>query len=119
VKVIDGAAFARTGLMSVTIPNCVTKIKIAAFSGCAKLEAVTISRSVTSIGMWAFTECDNLTSFTSLNPVPPNIERGEAFYGKGGTTDIITLYVPSSSVSAYRQANGWSGFRHIQPMKTN
>ncbi len=54
---------------SVTIPNSVTTIEVAAFSHCDKLAAITIPNSVTSIGEYAFYSCTNLTSVKIGNSV--------------------------------------------------
>ena len=54
---------------SVTIPNSVTTIEVAAFSDCDKLAAITIPNSVTSIGEYAFYSCTNLTSVKIGNSV--------------------------------------------------
>ena len=43
------------------IPDSVTFIDTAAFSGCKNLTSVTIPKSVTNIGLLAFYECENLT----------------------------------------------------------
>ena len=47
-----------------TIPNSVTSIGDAAFSGCTSLTSVTIPDSVTSIGDVAFYHCHSLTNIT-------------------------------------------------------
>jgi len=47
-------------LVSITIPNSVTKIGERAFSGCSGLTSVTIGNGVTSIGDYAFGGCSGL-----------------------------------------------------------
>ena len=49
---------------SYTIPNSVTNIGDAAFSGCSILTSVVIPDSVTSIGEAAFSRCSSLTNVT-------------------------------------------------------
>src|SRR5262249_1321493 len=51
------------------VPNSVTSIWSAAFSGCSSLTSVTIPNSVTSIGLQAFSGCSSLTSVTIPNSV--------------------------------------------------
>ena len=62
---IGPAAFSGCrGLTSVTIPNGVTSIGDSAFSGCSGLTSVTIPNGVTSIGDYAFSWCRGLTNVT-------------------------------------------------------
>ena len=62
-----------TNLISVNIPNSVTKIGERAFSGCKSLTSITIPNSVTYIGTEAFSYCDGLTSVTIGNSITSNI----------------------------------------------
>ena len=64
VTSIEGGAFSRSSLTSVTIPNSVTSIGDSVFSGCTGLTSVTIPNSVTIIGDYAFSGCTGLTSVT-------------------------------------------------------
>ena len=57
------------GCKNTIIPNSVTSIGEAAFSGCSSLTSVTIPNSVTSIGDRAFEYCYRLTSVTIPNSV--------------------------------------------------
>ena len=63
VTKIGFAAFSGcTGLTNITIPNSVTKIGIAAFSGCTGLKSITIPNSVTTIESIVFSDCTGLKS---------------------------------------------------------
>jgi hypothetical protein len=126
VKTIGEYAFSNAGLTSIIIPNSVTTIGLGAFGTCAGLTSVIIPKSVTIIGDWAFANCRSLTSVTSLNPVPPRIrqdfnEVSHVFiiYDEDGrfAPKTDTLYVPKTSITAYKQASGWKNFKEILPVK--
>ena len=130
----DYTFFGCTSLTSITIPNSVTSIGYEAFHNCSSLTSVTIGNSVTSIGDFAFTNCSSLTSVTIPNSV--TTIGLSAFYNCSGLTSItseavtppacqeafyevdksIPLYVPYSSVEAYKAADGWKEFLNIQPI---
>ena len=64
--IIDGelVGFSAAGLTEYTIPDGVTAIQGAVFSGCNKLESIIIPNSVTKIGEDAFAGCTSLTNIT-------------------------------------------------------
>lgn len=103
-----------SGLISVTIGNGVTSIGYEAFYGCSGLTTITIPKSVTSIGIWAFYGCSGLTSVTCLADEVPCT--GIDIF-KGVCQDIATLYVPASSIDAYKNADQWKDFAKILPIE--
>jgi hypothetical protein len=85
---ISGSAFAGcTGLISVTIPNSVTKIGNEAFRGCSGLTAITIPDGVTNISWYAFYDCTRLASVTI--PYGVTSIESHAFYNCSSLTSII------------------------------
>ncbi|MCQ2254846.1 MAG: leucine-rich repeat protein [Bacteroidaceae bacterium] len=128
-----------TSLNSVNIPNSVLSISPEAFYHCAALTSITIPNSVTSIGQYAFRYCYNLASVSIPNSVT---SIGEAAFGNCEkltsvycyATEIpstryedfeqfencplyrATLYVPASSLDAYKTKYPWSRFMYIQPL---
>lgn len=103
-----------------TIEGPVTSIPWRAFEGCHKLQTVDLPAMVNSIGGYSFSDCNSLRTFIVRNPEPPHFEFEdvpEDFETMGAffDTDLsrCTLYVPKSSVDAYRQAPGWTMFNTI------
>ena len=107
------------------IPEGVTNIGFAAFAECKKLTQIKIPDSVTSIGLWAFYDCSSLNSITIPKSVT-SFDEG-AFEGCSGLTtmtveattppkygslpgSVQTIYVPASSVDAYKSADGWNNY---------
>ena len=91
-------------LASINIPNSVTTIGINAFYACVNLTSCTIGSGVTSIGEAAFRDCSSMTSITIKAVQPPTLG-ANAF---ANTT--CTIYVPASSVDAYKAADNWSNY---------
>lgn len=86
-------------LRSITIPNSVTSVGIAAFASCSAFTSVTIPNSVTSIGASAFSGCTSLTSVTIPNSVT-NV--GDAAFSK--CTSLTTITLPDGVLSV----NDWT-----------
>ena len=101
-------------ITELVISEGMESIKNYAFQGLQNLISVTIPESVTSIGDFVFNGCRRLTSIVCQAFTPPSCD--DAFLGVNKTTP---LYVPESSIEAYRLADGWSDFTNIQPIAAN
>lgn len=93
-------------LTGVTMPNSVTKINFGAFWGCYSLISVTIPNGVTKIGSHAFCSCNSLTR-VYCEPVTPPTGGDFMFIDNASNREI---YVPKTSVDAYKAADGWSDY---------
>ena len=115
VTSIGEDAFYKSGITSMTIPNSVTSISENAFLDCHQLEFVTIGNSVTTIGEYAFRYCYRLTELISLAVNPPTcgIGRYSSAFGDGVNKAACRLLVPKESISKYKAAKDWKGFRYI------
>ena len=101
------------GLTSVTLPKGVSSIGDYTFYDCINLTSVTIPDSVTSIGDKAFYNCNNLKSVTCLAEEVPITDLW-AF--EDVPLSSATLYVPESSVDAYKEEYPWCEFGTILPI---
>ena len=80
---------------------------------CSSLTSVVIPQSVTSISDLAFNGCNKITSIV-VKAVTPPVATDKVFYNKFNYNKCI-LYVPDGSENAYRQAELWKNFTHIEP----
>ena len=78
-------------MTNITIPNSVTRLGNACFSGCTSLGSITIPNSVTSLGWLCFKDCTSLTSIT----IPNSVTRlgRECFKG---CTSLKNITIPDS-----------------------
>jgi len=86
-----------------------------AFNICDALTAITIPAGVTVIGERAFRRCTALKSVTCMATTPPAL--GANVFGSVNVFSI-PLYVPESSVSAYKAAAQWKDFDIQDPTPT-
>lgn len=134
ITTIESGTFADCmSLFSITIPNSVERINGSAFEGCRSLATIMIPNSVTTIGGYAFYNCGNLTNVTLgsgiqniyscafancsnlenvySNAVNPPSAESSAF--DNSYIDYANLYVPTESLSSYRNTAPWSSFGSI------
>lgn len=129
VTSIGNSAFRFCALItSVTVPDSVTNIDEFVFQGCTALESVTIGDGVTSIGQYSFygctslksvtigkgirriddnvfVQCAKVTSLTVQASTPPTIK---SYTLSGLSNGELKIYVPASSLDAYKAATNWS-----------
>lgn len=114
VTFIDGSAFYDCdGLTSIVIPDSLTTIESYAFYSCDKLSNLYLGKSLTLIGTDAF-RGSPLTYITCLAETPPTLYTS-SFNSYANTT----LYVPVTSIEAYRTASVWKNFKIITDFKPN
>lgn len=121
-----------TSLASAVIGNGMTDMKVGTFMLCTSLTTVDLPESLTSIRGEAFRSCKSLTSIT----IPEGVTfiEEDVFDGCTSLATVVcragkvpdaamafgdaplykaTLYVPSSSIEAYKAADQWKNFGKI------
>ena len=101
VETIDHAAFERSAVTSVTIPDSVTAILDRAFANCFQLTNISIPNSVTSIGFSAFEHCTSLKSITL-----PSSLRNISMFLFHNCSQLTTIQIPDSVPSIQDYAFG-------------
>jgi hypothetical protein len=89
------------------LPEELQIIKKASYYGCESLKSVTIPATVEYIYQDAFTNCHNLKYIKSLSETPPFL------YDNSFSDFNVPVIVPSESVDAYKEAQGWKNFYNI------
>ena len=110
VEEIRSHAFMRcSSLSNVTLPDSLISIEDMAFSYCNSLASITLPVNVSSIGNSPFACCTSLATVYSKNTTPPSTER---YYNPmfENCHSQLKIYVPASSVNAYKSASGWSEY---------
>ena len=137
LKTIGEGAFFDSALTSIEIPASVETIEESAFAACSSLSTITFEKGsklkmigksafsrctnlkifdasycrwLNSIGSGVFLQCNNLQLFKIGTATPP-----EAF-GAFGIDRFPILKVPSESVEAYKNADGWMDFPNISAL---
>lgn len=102
-------------LHTIALPNSLKQLGDSAFKECTNLESVVIPSSVTEIRDEAFNYCTSLTAITCLATTPPTMvgtkriidEQVVTTYSQFEYTNNCPIYVPATSVNAYKSATGW------------
>ena len=79
---------------------------------CRGLLSVEIPSSLTEIGDRAFIDCSLITSLTIHAEVPPIMR----YHAATSIDKSIPVYIPSGTLSAYQNAEGWNEFTNFIEM---
>lgn len=117
LPILDNIRYADTYLIGVTDDGASSTYKIKegtrfiknnAFYDCSALSSIIIPESVISIGA-AFQYCPSLSK-VYCNATTPPVGANQMFYY---TAKDLTIYVPSASVAAYKEAQYWSSLNIV------
>ncbi len=103
---IGAYVFYGSSLQNIVIPESVVTIGNRAFAECSNLKDVMIPKSITEIGDAVFCGCYSLASIYIKSNEPPTLG-SNSFYAPGAN---FTIYVPTTSVDAYKAAENWSEY---------
>ena len=94
VTAVGERVFVSNSCRSVTIPDTVTSIGVAAFSECGSLETVTLPQGLTRIEAQVFYKCSSLQNIT----IPESVtEIGVAAFS--GCSGLLTMVIPNGVTS--------------------
>ena len=118
---ISNRAFYSSGLKSLVVPDSVTEIGWRALCLCDKLQSITFGSGLQTIGSEILLGANVLQSITVTATTPPTFS-GSSTNPLGlpnGILNTVNIYVPSSVVSTYQAASGWSSYAsRIQAIPT-
>ena len=106
-----GCFYECKNLSTIVIPDKITTINSSTFYGCTNLRTVTIGKSVKNIYGKAFAECKGLESIICMAEKAPSTD-DDAF--ENSYIEYVSLYVPDTSVDAYKSASPWKKFGAIK-----
>ncbi len=98
-----------TGFTGLVIGNGLQTIMDSTFNGCTSMTSATIGSGLTGLKTYAFNNCSGLSSVTLKATAPPAF----GSYCWSGISSPAQLFVPASSVDAYK-ATDWSSHFEIQ-----
>ncbi len=116
------------GLKTLAIPEGVKSIGSSAFRYCYFLQTLELPSSLEAISPYAFGSCTRLTNVISHIQEPFSIQKNVFDISTMNTgvetiyPNSITLYVPESSIDAYKSTEGWategwSSFKNVLPLE--
>lgn len=99
-------------MTTLTIPNGVTNIGKEAFAACSSLIIISLPSTITSIGDRAFDGCWSVKEIYCFATQVPEIGRETFHLSYGALTHLVYLYVPSSALDDYKNADHdkWGSF---------
>lgn len=109
VKIINGYAFYQSGVYEIEIPEGVERVGSKCFYGC-DFNSIALPSSLLCIEDHVFSRCRDLKNITCKAVIPPDCNiNTDKMWEEFSQLDCV-LYVPQSSMEAYKNSRAWSGF---------
>lgn len=107
VALIELSAFAESkNLVYVEVEEGVSSLPWHCFYGCTALSIVSLPSSITAISDSVFDDCPMLENLYLKAVLPPTL-----YDGIFDANTSVTIWVPRTSVDAYKSAKGWSKYK--------
>lgn len=109
---IGNNAFSRTNIERIINLGKITRLlnssnaTTAAFGQCDNLKLVILPETLETIGGYIFYKCTSLETVVCHAITPPTLYSTSL----SSTNSTFVIYVPDASVTAYREASGWSAY---------
>lgn len=116
-KAIGKKSFAGCSSMTaIFLPSSLRSLGDSAFADCKSLEHIVVNdnKSLELNASMVFAGCDKVNSIICLSIVPPKLINANLF--ETSQYDSVRLLVPPSALEAYRHAQGWGQFKHIETL---
>ena len=113
VSKVAWGGFCDTDITSAILPKTITVISEEAFSDCIKLQRLTLPTHLTSIGRRAFIGCDAMQTIECHVFFPASVDINNKAFSSTQYSNTI-LYIPTGSLSAYKNHEVWQKFSNIQ-----
>lgn len=97
-------------LKSLYLPDGLTAIDYSAFWGCSGLTSIHMPSSLTNIAQNAFWGCSTVSSMNVKSQTPPSLGNNALY----GIPRSAILYVPETSMQAYKSTPQWKEFYNIR-----
>ena len=111
-RTIRSNTFINNKFHTVLVVSGITEIGLAAFRG-SEMEELILPSSVTDLKSYCFAGCTKLKRVSCAATTPPSVaSQRPSFYDV--ELSKVKLYVPSSSVSAYKAHSYWKNFGSIE-----
>lgn len=115
-SISDGAFADCYSLKNVIVGNGVKEIPKGFCYWCDNLTCVTLGSAVDTLETECFLDCEQLDTIICKAVVPPVMNGEENSFFHSAVFQNATLYVPRSSILAYKSSPVWEKFQNIQGM---